>query len=221
MWSGIGCFVSRSCVPTNPPSSRRPSFTKRASPITKRCSRSSSGTLIGRTPASPIAWAHRAVRALDGRSPSIAKDDFESLSRRNAAARATRSFRVRPMISRARTSRPLAIAAWSSGVRRTVGQNAFVPGRLSITLWRVAGVPFVNATCNSGSTRGTKRKRPPGLGTSRMLPVSHSYRYQSRRANTPAGVARTMAAIWSAATARKSEARTQRFIPSHLRAKKS
>ena len=52
---GNGAFVSRSRLPTNPPSVRQPMWVKRASPMTMRCRCRNSSRLSGRRPASPMA----------------------------------------------------------------------------------------------------------------------------------------------------------------------
>jgi len=68
MWLGMGVRLSRSCSPTKPPSCRRPSLTKRSSPITMRCRRSNSSDQAVRVPPrrSP---AQRCMRSCGGRSP--------------------------------------------------------------------------------------------------------------------------------------------------------
>jgi hypothetical protein len=167
-----------------------------------------------------MACAQRAVRLLEGRSPSIANDERESRSRRNAAARATRSRGVRPMTSRARSSRRFATAASMAGVHRTMGQKPGVPGRLSTTLWRKERAPSRSATCRRGSTTSTERTLPAS-GTSSRLRVNHSYRNQMRRATAPVGVARTISLTSLGATTLKRAASTPRSSASHLRAKAS
>ena len=136
-------------------------------------SRSSSARVRRRVPACPIASAQRAARAPDGRSPSMANDDFESFSSRKAAARATRSRWTRPMTSRARRSYPAAARRRAPGCAGPSGRNAGFRGGCWPRDGAKTGSARSAATCKPGSTTVTVRTLPGG-STSSSRPVSHS-----------------------------------------------
>lgn len=58
--------AARSCSPMKLPSRRRSRYTKRASPMTMRCRRSSSARSIGCRPASPMIWPQRRMLSVPG-----------------------------------------------------------------------------------------------------------------------------------------------------------